>query len=645
MRYLIFASILLTAGASLADTPSRIIRYDYETKIFSKWRKGKGVDLKQDTSDHYDASDVVAFTIVNAPCGVRFRIERTEFAVAELGADVRGLDSVEGLIHGTLAPPPTAGIEALPEVVISELTLSQVLTLLRVWEGASALKLKLRNEWQLLQEAFAASQRGENAYRAAVCAQTDLSGQGIACPPFTGTRGVDKLDDELDDLLKRAKEPKKCPSFSDLVADTNSHLNKIKSLRTQIAGPPIGSKAPELVADLRALQLRTTRYRENLELVLEGVKIARELLADEVTRGVTLAYFDRIQELKQRYGDTIHEADVQELAITYRRFRATERTKIQAELTEIQNWILSLDPNLGSGSLPAAVPSIPSLRSDIDALILAVATDKNAFVGKITSFNNKLEDYFKALDGVYEKTKRDPIDVTPVGSFSSNIVLIVKVFAQETYRKPDLETLNEIELPAGAIVGEGDAPEPSENEYELEGTDRFQFHKTYRYNIGGGFMFSALEDKQFGIGLVPRLDDNGNPVVDETGDPVSDGTLIETASDSQLNLALTFGYYILPMDVFPGARRWNVGLMLGVAFSEPTKNFYYGFMLQPTIGVQFLIGLHRGFITEPEPPYEIGSILPPGTTQPPVIERPDTDLFVGINLDINLFRKVFGSNP
>ncbi len=188
--------------------------------------------------------------------------------------------------------------------------------------------------------------------------------------------------------------------------------------------------------------------------------------------------------------------------------------------------------------------------------------------------------------------------------------------------------------------------EVPEAEYVERVSQVFEVHKTYRFNVGGGVMWSGLGDSEFAVRSTPRLDGNGNEIIDTSGNVTMDDNVFQSGhDDNRTELALTFTYYLgRELDLFPGraALRPTFGISLGLGLDKPDENLFFGGVYQPTLGVQFLFGFHLGKVTVLQDGISPGQVLPSNTMDPPTRRKWETEPFIGIVFDSSIFERLFG---
>lgn len=155
----------------------------------------------------------------------------------------------------------------------------------------------------------------------------------------------------------------------------------------------------------------------------------------------------------------------------------------------------------------------------------------------------------------------------------------------------------------------------------------FEVHNFDAAAVFATFAFSTLKTSTFGSQLGP------------------DGLLkVQPPSEkSQHHIFIGLNYYFKPRDVFPGAAvNWvdTVGLFGGVS-ATALDNFFLALSVEPRLGVNLAAGVHWGTKTEPQPPYLVGGTVPAGAV--PTVEGRSTGLFVSAGLDVDIFRKIFGT--
>jgi hypothetical protein len=205
--------------------------------------------------------------------------------------------------------------------------------------------------------------------------------------------------------------------------------------------------------------------------------------------------------------------------------------------------------------------------------------------------------------------------------------------------------------------GETDSKE-DEGEEQPQGEiiDRFNFdvHRFYRANVVSGFVYSFLDNREYGVGQVRAVDDAGQPRATD-GAPVYNR--VPTVGESrrpQLHYLVGVNIYLKERDLWPGrltaADYLTPGILIGYGVNEPF-NFFLGpnWELRPGLNLGF--GVHFGrerFLAPGTVPYIPGrpagseTRLADAVTEPPTVQRGRQGFYLSAGFDLSVFNSIWG---
>jgi hypothetical protein len=670
----------------------KVIFYNARTDEFL-YDTNKRVPPPLPTGEH------VILEVCHARFGEQFDFTVTEKTLPEAGAPVRGLDDIAGLIKGLPGLPGAKGTALLESVKFATFPdFASVVARLRSLQDITDLRTELRLDLESIQYGKDNLEEDYKRYRRAICQMTgqiplvDCYSLGM---PLTEATGMPPRVDTLEKRIQKSRmeldtafssEPvargpeTSCPSnfnpqgtpeyrdrkqFVCFVIHTNETISQFKSLRAIIQQPPLGSSAADLTSALGEYKLRLFTYRKKLEQVKGAIEIEKVLLAEDADPNVLLS---RLKKLQESYKDVITPDDMQKLADQQGHFTSSrERVKLVEKLKELDSR---------GGELEMKETSAKELVKYANDRIEDVRSVDLAFGARVFQVNRTLVQHVKALYQLYEKSERDPIFVQNF-TWSGNTGVILSVKVSDSFKPVDL---NKLELPMETMgveaaggpapaspftpaapaaanlsapappVPAAPAPAPSggggnastltTSDFTVTGntSTAFEVHKTYRFNIAAGVLFSLLREDNYAL-RTPT-----------TGGSTTSPQLILTGKD---RLRLDFPIFLTtylpkPLDVFTNnsANKRKYGAAVGFSTLDVTNNGYAGMFIQPQLGLDFIFGLHMGRRTVPDRGISLNMpILDPGITTAPVHREWKPGFFMTVGFDALTFKKLFfGAN-
>jgi hypothetical protein len=622
----------------------------------------------------------VALVVDAAPCGYAFRWQVTERELADTEAEVRGLDEIAGLMSVVVPGGVKKGVAPLEGLTVTPRDLLQVVDLLATAEGPGQLAIEIRAEWSAFQTTLR-----DLRYKACTytcfetrflkeltqaplnlqCELEELLPQGAGSVPCPGKRSHPSPSQGVD----------ACQPLRDRADQINRVLPRFEAARTLLVSDPLAAAPPVLEESVAAFQLRLSVFESKVQAVRSALKLL-DGWGTALRGELRLRMIKRLQETFKDV-PAIAASEIVELAD-----RASDletSTRPMAEVYRDQREELStLAARYLPGSEPCSPPAPPEacvaccekdasdvrqpcgetdtgrhivlcvndicqLRQAADAVLLCTRDALNELDREVRRLNTLLRQAVARLQADLAETRR-PLQVDVIGPWSKNAVVNVKVFRRWAVHMPDLSALDSTVTTQEARTDASKEALPPE--FAEVAARTFEVHVLYRYGVGAGPFLSGVGDRDYSVREYLRLDGFGQPVLGPDGQPIYDKKLVETGHDNTtLGFAVFFNVY-LPgkFDSFPSrADRVAWGLTLGVPFTNPSKSALLGAFLQPTLGCQIAVGLHRGQRTAPEAGIVPGeTVLPPDTTTPPTTEETITRGFISVILDSHFFKKLFG---
>jgi len=684
--------------------------------------------------------------VCRAHFGEQFEFAVLEKSFPEAGAEVRGLDEAAGLIPGIPRVPGAKGIVPFEEVTIAPYKdVASLVNRMRSLDDAIGFKTELQIEFDSVQRGRTLLDEAFEEYRRAVCRLSQRI-PGVDCSDVKGAYEVDRVEQTISKLQNEVRTAESLASNTDpdpacrasftpsplppvypdrsqfvcFVNQTNSIIQRFKTLRTAMGLPPIGSSAADLASGARQLQMRITTFSNKLVLAQAATSMAQVLLDAETQPGGNAppasklsseVGLSRLKKLRETYKDVVTSEDLQRIAEDLVAYRSRQ------EVQRIRDTLANLQAT--------AVPDYQSKLIGVtdylkNKFVPSVEARDQALAQRVRDVNAKLASLMKDIKALYDKSEVPPISVQAL-SWSGNTGVTISVKVKDSFRPPDLNKLETV-APAGAIsalagplplaspssftgdgaatvsAGAGSVPNPASKAggggsggasgaqgagssgpgtrpggsgagaastgstgpasgttttsltVSTNASTAFEVHKTYRFNVAGGLLFSNLKQNNFALRNVTRLDANGNPVLDANGNPVTDLKLVPTGTDRvRLDFPLFLTTYLgKRLDVFSttSANRLHWGSAVGFSTSDVSNNAYLGGFIQPHLGLDLLFGLHLGRRNVPDPGFVPNvTRLKPGTTDLPVHKEWKRGFFFTIGFDALTLKKLIGKSP
>lgn len=633
-------------GSSLSKQAHCLI-YDAETGNLLQVGPG-GREYPAGENHVYGFETVVTLGVQNARCSSAYNWQIDERQVAEAGAAFLGLDEVAGLIAAVEAPPAAHGVVPLETASIQPRTVADMAALLSTAQGIAELKTEILDEKGRLLRALNRLCRDIADYQRFVDRFTDE----IEAPCSKDSDSIDCLLARLAPALARADS---CRDLRDLVRETNGLLARYRTLRERIRNSPESGLPQTLLGDLDVLGERVATLLGKLDGALSAAEIAR--IASQVgslksSAGVSEAMLHHLKRLQAEFKDSgVTPGVLQDLARTFA-VKPELKADWAEKITELEN--LLRQERQDSSASEAGVEdlmecglsgTLAEIQKSSEDLSFGIKHLSTGFENGIIARNGALRRHLLALEGRAEASRDSELRVaTSMGPWSTNHVVTVKVFEKKGLQLPDLEGLERVRLPAGALDEVVAQPPGSDADFEQVASQSYEVHKVYRFLVGGGPVLSAIGERDFAVRPFPRLDDAGEPVVNDAGEPISDLKAVAAGeNDRSIEFGLFVTYLLRPLDLFPGEgttrRAW--GVTLGFGLEDPGENIFLGLSWLPTLGIQVTAGVHYGRLTvlqEGIVPEQ--TVLPAGTTAAPTRLEEAYEPYIGIVLDAKAFRRL-----
>jgi hypothetical protein len=685
--------------ASQGDTSIRIVYYDArQDKIL--FDDGKPVPSKLESGDH------VTLEVCRAHFGEQFNFKLIEKVLPEAGAPVRGLDEAAGLIKGLPGSPAGKGAVLLEGVSINTYSdVPSIVARLRSLPDVVGLKTELQLEFESIRYARKSVSEDFDRYKQAICQMTtqvlaaECANTGGPTRVDTAEKGIQKLTLEVETADNGVRVPSgtgaNCPGNvdppqgRDVYADrtqfvcfanqTNLIIQQFNNLRTAIQQPPIGSAAADLVAESDELKKRIVTYQKKLSQVEAATSVEKLLFKSDPE-----TLLSRLKKLRDTYKDVLTPEDIQRIALDQERsLNGEEGKQILLELDLIQQ-----------GSIPGIKAQLNGVASDLTRTVTQVKELDQAFGQRVQQVNSGLASEIKKVFALYAKSEVDVIFVQML-TWSGNTGVILTVKVEDSFRQIDLAKLESPSLAAvpqlpasvtsasltpafpsvsaqaqqqnpappsaspkggsvapqaggtpgsGGQAQDGNAGGVSTTEFPVTAATNtaFEVHKTYRFNIAAGVLFSSVRQDSFTLRNIPGTDKNGNPVTNLF--------LVPTGSDHvRVDFPVFLTMYLgKPLDVFSKttANRTHFGTALGFSTLDPGNNAYLGGFWQPRLGMDVLFGLHLGRRNVADNGVIPNvTILNPGTMTAPIHQEWKPGFFFTLGFDALTFKKLFAGTP
>jgi hypothetical protein len=670
-----------------------VIYYDARQDRFY-FGNGDPVSKSLQTGDH------ALLEVCHAHFGEQFNFTLTEKTLPEAGAPVRGLDDATGLIKGLPGSPAPKGAGFLESVSISTYPdVLSILSRLRSLADLVSLKTELRLEAESIQYARKSFGEDFDKYRESVCRMTT---QILVCATAEGglpakvdgaDKSIQKLRNEISTIASGVAVPKQtgtsCATnvplpqgreiyidraqFICFVNQTNSVIEQFNALRAMIQQPPIGSAAADLLSESEELKKRIITYERKLLQVEAAIGVEKTIFTSD--QEVVLS---RLKKLRDSYKDVVTPEDIQEIALDQKHFR---------EGPEGKQLVLDFDV-IQQGMIPNNRAQISEVRNYLTRAAKEVQELDKSFGQRVQQVNTSLAAEIKDLYALYTKSETDTIFVQML-TWRGNTGVILGVKVSDSFKPSDLtklespSTTSATATPPATTSSQSSSVGPSPqvdsgkssttaststgssttssttdtNSQSLNTASTttttefpvtasintaFEVHKTYRFNIAAGVLFSSVRQDNFALRSIPKTDSGGNP-----------STNLVLASTGKDHIRVDFPVFLTtyvgkPLDVFSKttADRPHFGTAVGFSTLDVSSNAYLGGFWQPRLGFDVLFGLHlarrnvvdRGIVPN------ITSLVP-GTTTAPFHQEWKPGFFVTLGFDALTFKKLLAGTP
>jgi hypothetical protein len=218
----------------------------------------------------------------------------------------------------------------------------------------------------------------------------------------------------------------------------------------------------------------------------------------------------------------------------------------------------------------------------------------------------------------YMKSVTDPSPNIVPATFTKELQPSKKPAAPAT--QPQTQTKVQTQTPPVASVPSNPVPIPAEN---------FVVHKFYRANIVSGFFASTIPNRPYGV------TNNGQATTSTSAVLVP---VVGASYRPQFHYFVGLDLYLWRRDLYPGALKGRdykkPGLLLGYGLDAP-NNYLIGLNWELPWGINLGSGFHIGQETFLAPGIQPGvTVLQPGTTTPPTINRTAYGAFGSIGFDL-----------
>jgi hypothetical protein len=662
------------------------------------------------------AGEHLVLEVCHARFGEQFDFTLTEKSLPEVGAPVRGLEDVQGLIRGLPASPGAKGVGPLETVRFTPFAdVSAVVARLHSLQDVVDLRTEIETDLASIRHGTTVMDEEYLRYRRAICQMTTQVlladcdylkmplNEDTGLPPRVDATEIRlvRLDQEIKTASSFAAVPvateSYCPTTPSLaggppnldrdqficfVRHTNFIIRQFKSLRAMIQQPPLGSSAADLISELEEYKLRIFNYRKKLEQVRAAVEIEKVLIDTDPTILLT-----RLKKIQDSYKDVVTPEDIQSVAERQRGFvDSIERRAIKSQLDNLANR---------DGLLKRQSTALDDLAVWSNRRIDDVRNVDLHFGARVYQANKLLAQHIKELYRLYLASEVTPKPVE-MFNWSGNTGVILAVKASDSFIPSDLDNL-ELPMETAGVEASINAPSPfaipapvpettnapaltaaaatpattgttsstggsnstqsgaaqtPSSTMSTVSTSQFsagtgpatglEVHKTYRFNIAAGVLFSSVSQNNFVLRTVPVVDKNGNP-----------STNLVLASTGTDHVRVDFPVFLTtylpkPLDLFTpsSANRVKFGTAVGFSTLDVTNNAYAGAFIQPTLGLDFIIGLHLARRNVPDKGIVPNvTVLDPNTIVAPFHQEWKPGFFVSMGFDALTFKKLFtGSN-
>jgi len=581
----------------------------------------------------------VRLRVDEAPCGAAFRWRVSERELADTEAGVRGLDQVVGLVASVVPAGTAKGVVPLEGLSVTSRDLGQVVDLLATAEGPAQLSVEIDAEWSVLRSAFRDIREKANKYHA-------FSQMFLDVLP-KGTSGSEDSREGSGGL----QGPPGCVVLRDRTARINRVLAQFRALRALLVSDPLATAPSDLNEGISAFQVRLSAFIGKLQTVRSALALLKgwePRLAPEVR----LRMLKRLQEAFKGLPDIPPSLlrDLTDRAEPPSLNDVVQYREQRRQLEVAVNSFLPLDkcpPRRTSYECTGLGEKDPtntcSLRGAADDLLCCSKDDAKKLDDQVRKLNVGLRQEIVELETDFEKPNQAVI-VDTIGPWEKNTIVTVKVFRKLAFHYPDLSALDSTVTTQEARTEASKEAPPADFSEVASGT--FEVHVQYRFGVGVGPVLTGLGNRDYAVRQFLRVDSSGQVLPGPEGNPIYDQKLIETGQEeTRLDYAVFLSAY-LPgkFDSFPGrTNKVAYGATLGFPLNDAAHNVLLGVFLQPTLGCQVAVGLHRGRRTAPEAGIVPGvTVLPPDTTTPPTREENVTKGFLSVILDARIFKKLIG---
>ena len=561
------------------------------------------------------ADSSVIVIVRNGTCAYDYRVEFSEQEFADADPGFRGLQEVEGLIAVGEGATPTLGDSSAGAEVEEDLSsVPALFGRIHTPERAHGVQVLLEGELKRLSDAGQKLRWEAESYASFAAWER---------------RRVHQIWTDLQSTLKDLPNAEGC-SLLEVARQRFVLLQRqVAAARSEMLASPEASLPASFEGRLNQQRSRVTLVETRIKALTAAIEAALAV------RGTDMAYQEAFLQSFKRLGETYSgeafpDFMLWELAEAYAAARRSDREGSLAESWgNVKRWLVE-----------TALADVVELRDETTDLRKTVMDNYGRLASKVNRVNADLRAGRGTLLAAYRRvTQREQVWLLPAGN--SNRTVHVRIL-----ERPLLGIRERVAPP---LAGDAEADAASGPKYSLAASHTYEFHRFHRFNIGAGILLSGIDEQEFSVRPAPRLDELGEPVLGEGGQPLMDLVAVEAGDNSQTReLGLFVTTYFRRQDRFPGpgAFRRALGAVFGFSLERPEDNLFLGFSYQPTLGIQVVGGLHWGRIEVLEDGIEPGvTALPFGAMEAPTREEWELEPFLGVVLDVGVFRRIFGFGP
>lgn len=162
--------------------------------------------------------------------------------------------------------------------------------------------------------------------------------------------------------------------------------------------------------------------------------------------------------------------------------------------------------------------------------------------------------------------------------------------------------------------------------------------------------FAFMRDRRWPVEEDSVGGDSGDPQTNHGG-TAAGYKIGDRESTTRQVFWLGLKAYLWPRDAFPGADKSflsRLGAFVGFNLTTPKEDWFLGIAFEPAPGLDLSVGRFLGKKTHRAPGYEVGDTLEvrhipeEGVPSVPTIKKRSWGWFLGVTVDANFFRAVFG---